>query len=248
MARDLCVGAPEQPTVSVAGIYHDLIGLHDEFAALSLDFRRNTISVTTEPITLEGIELGPFEMRLEWERLPDPDCYLVIAVDPNPANCDVSVTHPHVQDNAVCEGDGCQPIRQALNQGRLLDFFMIVANLLRTYNDGSPYVKLSDWYGALCVDCSTVLGDDDRYTCDRCDSVVCGECYYACTACDRISCAECNTRCETCDQSLCTRCIKSCSECMDGACVKCLDESERCKTCHDKYPTQTDNATVDAGE
>ena len=48
----------------------------------------------------------------------------------------------------------------------------MLAKLLRTYNDDSPYVKLYDWYGALCVDCSTVLGGDDRYSCDRCDSIV----------------------------------------------------------------------------
>jgi hypothetical protein len=43
------------------------------------------------------------------------------------------------------------PIRNALEQGRLHDFFMIVANLLRTYNWGSPFVSVSDWRGEECA-------------------------------------------------------------------------------------------------
>ena len=66
----------------------------------------------------------------------------MIAEDPHPAHSDDSVTHPHVQSEGVCEGDAKLPIRNALSQLRLLDFFQIVGSLLRTYNSGSPYVAL----------------------------------------------------------------------------------------------------------
>ena len=39
-------------------------------------------------------------------------------LDANPADANHSVTHPHVQDEAVCEGEGRQPVRRALEQGR----------------------------------------------------------------------------------------------------------------------------------
>ena len=150
----------------IIDIYADLVALDEEFAEVSFDRRGQTISVTTEPIELEGVYLGPFEIRLDWSDLAEghPGNYRVIAVDANPAAANESVTHPHVQDEAVCEGEGRQPIRKALEQGRLLDFFVIVANLLRTYNSDSPYVSLSDWHGVECADCGTTVSDDDRLT------------------------------------------------------------------------------------
>ena len=48
-------------------------------------------------------------------------------------------------DERLCEGDGRSAIRQALAQGRLLDFFMLVAGGLRTYNAESPFVALEIW-------------------------------------------------------------------------------------------------------
>ena len=158
--RQLESATTESRRADARDIYADLIALHDEFDELSFDQRGRTLSVTTEPITLEGVHLGPFEIRLDWDDLVEggQDNYRVIALDSNPAASNDSVTHPHVQDEVVCEGDGRQPIRHALQQGRLLDFFVIVANLLRTYNTGSPYVLLSEWHGIPCASCGcTVL-------------------------------------------------------------------------------------------
>jgi hypothetical protein len=122
----------------------------------------------------------------------------------NPAATNDSVTHPHVDGEALCEGEGRQPIRRALEQGRLLDFFVIIANLLRTYNSDSPYVSLSDWHGVECFDCGTTVCDDERWTCEKCDTTVCGECYSNCPECDGIFCDACVTRCEGCDENHCS--------------------------------------------
>ncbi len=43
----------------------------------------------------------------------------------------------------------------ALTEGRLLDFFMIVRQVLQTYSPDSPYVSLDDWYGRQCSDCDS---------------------------------------------------------------------------------------------
>ena len=89
---------------------------------------------------------------------------------PIPLRSNEDVTHPHVSDEAVCEGDGRVPIRKALEQGRLLDFFVIVRNLLQTYNSGSPFVSLDDWEGIRCADCGASAGEDERWTCVKCES------------------------------------------------------------------------------
>ena len=127
----------------------------------------------------------------------------MIAIDANPAGANDSVTHPHVQDEELCEGDGQQSIRKALEQGRLLDFFVIVANLLRTYNSGSPYISLSEWHGVECADCGYSVSADDRWICEKCETTLCEECNYNCFGCDRIYCNECVTRCENCEEYSC---------------------------------------------
>jgi len=232
----------EDHKASVSDIYADLTALHEEFEDVSIDRRGRSLSVTTESIELDSVYLGSFEIRLDWSDLlrGHPYDYRVIAVDPNPAAANESVTHPHVQDEGVCEGDGHQPIRKALEQGRLLDFFMIVANLLRTYNSGSPFVSLSDWHGVECADCGSTVCDDERWTCEKCETTVCGECYYNCPGCDGIFCNECMTRCEGCDENHCSGCMKQCSRCDAELCQGCLDDNERCSDCHDQELEETE--------
>ncbi|MCA9018489.1 MAG: hypothetical protein KDA77_24450, partial [Planctomycetaceae bacterium] len=159
-----------------------------------------SISVTTESIVLEEIYLGPFQIHLNWG---DPasgrsSSYRVIAQDAQSAATDDSVTHPHVQDESLCEGEGRKPICKALEQGRILDFFLIVANLLRTYNSGSPYVSLAEWNGSSCEDCGTTVNSDDIYSCEKCNTQICNDCYVSCSCCDGIFCGECTSCCEGC--------------------------------------------------
>jgi hypothetical protein len=236
----------ESQFASVGDIYADLVALHEEFDDVSIDRRGKTVSVTTEPIELERVCLGPFEIRLDWSELVDGQShnYRVIALDANPAAANASVTHPHVQDEAVCEGEGRQPIRHALEQGRLLDFFLIVANLLRTYNSGSPYVSLSDWHGVECADCGSTVCDDERWTCEKCETTICGECYFNCPGCDGIFCNECMTRCGGCDENHCGTCMRRCSRCRAELCQGCLYDKERCSDCHDR---ETSKKLVAAG-
>ena len=115
-------------------IYEDLVSLEANFEAMSFDLKSNYLSVSTEPITLEGHYLGAFEVRLDLRRLTSELPYRVIALEPHPAASREGVTHPHVLDEALCEGEGRTAIRQALVQGRLLDFFQLIVNLLQTYN------------------------------------------------------------------------------------------------------------------
>jgi hypothetical protein len=239
-----------RPTATIQDIYHDVLALHDEFEKVSWDHPQQTLSATTEPIELEGVYLGEFEIRLDWGDLVDghPSNYRVIAVDAHPASSNEDVTHPHVHDEAVCEGDGRVPIRNALEQGRLLDFFMVVRNLLQTYNSGSPHVALSDWDGITCADCGSSTGDDERYTCVKCESTNCDECHYSCSDCGDPYCAECIDRCEGCDDRYCRSCLKRCDKCRVLRCDGCLDEQERCDDCHEEQTEETNDHDTPAGD
>lgn len=240
----------ESCRASAADIYADLVALHEEFDAVSFDLLGKTIAVTTEPIELDGVYLGPFEIRLAWGDLMDghPRNYRVIAVEANPAASNEGVTHPHVQDEAVCEGEGKLPIRNSLEQGRLLDFFMIVANLLRTYNSDSPFVSLSEWHGVPCADCGTTVADDEQWSCQRCGTTVCGECYYNCSDCSGTFCSACVTACAGCDESHCDECLKQCSRCHAEHCRACLKRQERCSSCHDRETEEEREASRGVGE
>ena len=133
---------------TAADIYRDLVALQQEDFKIEIDLKVRQLRVRTEPIELDSIPLGRFEICLEWQQLPDPfEAYRIVALDPNPAASDDTVTHPHLRDERLCEGDGRAGIRSALAEGRLYDFFVIVDRLLHTYARGQAFVELSQWSG-----------------------------------------------------------------------------------------------------
>jgi hypothetical protein len=217
-------------------IFEDLLAVNDEFEELAYDLRLRRLTVTTEPIVLEGVYLGPFEIQLQWARLAcsDAPAYRVFAKDPHPAESRDSITHPHVMDEVLCEGDGRHAIRQALVQGRLLDFFTLIAGILRTYNPESPFVELALWSGSTCSDCGAVVDEDESYSCQKCGQTVCGGCEAACCGCEDSCCSECITSCASCEDNYCRRCVKPCDNCQERVCAGCLDKHERCPKCHEE--------------
>ena len=229
--------------VSPRDLYEDILALEDEFDEVTWNRSAKTLSVITDPIELEQIHLGRFEICLDWSKLAVGSPYRVIAREPRPAASDQSVTHPHVSDEHVCEGDAQVPLRLALMEGRLTDFFLIVASLLHTYNPSSPYVAMSDWYGVACADCDTHIDEDERSSCEQCGSSMCGECNRTCGDCDGILCTGCISMCTVCQSDYCFSCLKSCRECSARICPDCRDNQERCKTCHDasKNENQSDH-------
>ena len=229
-----CQPRQRERLVTVPEIYQDLLSLKDEFDDLSFSSRAGTLSVATEPVVLEGVDLGRFEIELSWQTLGDESPYRVIALDPNPATTNESVTHPHVQDERVCEGDARQAIAAALADGRIADFFAIVANLLRTYNAESPFIPLHRWHGFDCQDCGDGVTPDDGYSCEKCGANLCGSCYLVCSSCDSLYCSGCSSICELCHECCCGGCLYRCSACRTRVCQNCLDDDERCQKCHEE--------------
>ena len=216
---------------SLRDLYDDLRALENEFPGLTMNLKEGTLSVVTESIVLEGIDLGPFEIELDWRRLPSP-AYVVRALRGNGAAGDDSVVHPHVRDDQLCEGDAHGAIRAALRSGRLLDFFTVVAQTLATYNPQSAYVSLDQWEGTPCADCGASVTDDEGGTCERCSSSLCGDCDCSCSSCGRTACSDCGASCLGCREHHCERCLADCSICQKTFCERCLDE-EQCPACRD---------------
>jgi len=138
LGDDLREQASLRPLASVADIYRDLLGLREEFDQVQSDFEAEELCVTTAPVVLEDFNLGPFEIRLNWSHFDRGPAYRVVALEPYPARTNDSVTHPHVSDEVVCEGDGREAIQAALQQGRIGDFFLLVSQLLHTYAPARP--------------------------------------------------------------------------------------------------------------
>jgi hypothetical protein len=238
---------PSPKCATVRDIYEDLRALNDEFEDVLVDLEAGTISATTDPITLRGTELGPFEIRLEWRELAERSPYRVIALAPNPAATNDAVTHPHVQDERLCEGEGRAAIEAALDQGRLGDFFLIVTRLLRTYAQGQAYVELSGWEGLVCSDCGARIDADERYLCERCEAELCGECSSTCECCGMGFCSECVKSCNACGQASCESCLTSCTHCDKKCCQECLND-QLCSTCQAEQEEETDDEKEDHEE
>ena len=218
-------------------IYAELIQIEQEFGETKFDPNEKAISITTEPITLEDIPFGPFEVKLfigQISRLYSDTPYRMIALNPNPAGTNDCVTHPHVSDERLCEGDGHVAIRSAIEQGRFCDFFTLVVNILQTYNPDSPYVSLDDWEGISCYDCGCTVSDDDRYYCEYCDRDYCSQCSSYCQRCDTTICLGCAYECPSCNEPVCHNCTAKCKECEETYCKDCLTEEGLCESCQEQ--------------
>jgi hypothetical protein len=196
------------------------------------------VAVRNEPIELQGLYLGPFELVIEIGELTEPERPMpcrVVALDPQPAASNDAVTHPHVSDEQLCAGDATRAIESAIANGRLCEALMLIRSVLRQYNPASPYVAIDEWSGEPCEECGYRMSEDIRCLCEACDRVVCDECIAICQGCDTPICPRCIDRCEGCDEPFCDRCLRVCDGCGDQFCEACIEDS-LCETCNEKEP------------
>jgi len=219
---------------SARNLVADLQQLKEEFGEECCSFKDHVLAVTTEPIELQGVYLGPFAIRLDTRRLsgeyPERAC-LIVALDPQPAGGNPSVTHPHVSDDCLCAGDAATPIRSALSSGRICDFFLIVRSVLTHYNPDSPYVSLDNWGGSPCYDCGCRISSDESSWCTTCDHDYCGDCSSYCHLCMETTCLSCLGDCPVCEEMMCRSCLVTCPHCGKSICKSCLEAGE-C-SCHE---------------
>jgi hypothetical protein len=210
-------------------IVEEIIQLEDEFSEVDYSLKNRTLSAVTEVIELDGLHLGPFEIRLHIDRIASENpqsSFDVIAQDSHPASTNHSVTHPHVSDEQMCCGDALLPIKSAVEGGRLSDLFCLIRSVLETYNSGSPYISLDNWYGRSCHDCGYVVAEDDTFWCSSCDHDFCDECASCCSGCSETTCGGCLKECIVCEDRYCTACITTCPDCGETICSSCLEDMQ----------------------
>jgi len=241
---------PQKEILTLQVLVNELDALENEFGDIEFDASKNTISVVTEPITLEDVYLGSFKIQLELNKLDqlyNNSPYLVIALEPNPASTDDGITHPHVNSNKLCEGEGSAAIKTSLEEGRIFDFFTIVRSILNTYSPDSPYVALDDWCGTTCYDCGRTVNSEDIYYCDHCEHDYCDECSTYCRHCEETVCLGCSDQCSYCEEMLCRSCVSECEECGEMFCKSCL-EDDLCPNCREDKENENEEQESEINE
>lgn len=214
-------------------LYDEFVALDSEFEMCSVNLREQTVSVETEPIVLDDVELGRFRIQLDWRQIRNVNShpYAVEALTPCYPASSRQIPHPHITGTRLCEGDGTVPIQQALRSGRLTDFFQIVNRVLHTYNSHGPYVALDDWRSVECHACGQLVSTEGDY-CRNCQESVCESCSTWCAHCEESRCDACIGRCAGCDDGCCPNCLTTCSECEEQVCPNCFPSDTLCKACH----------------
>ena len=229
-------------------LFRDLVAMNDLFVDLMFDPKQLELSVITDSVSIEGIELGEFRIVLHLDTLTDQcGChYEVQAIHPNPPGDNDSVTHPHVSQELLCEGVAKPAIDLALRQGRLLDFCEIVQQVLKTYNPGDAYVRIEDWEGVRCSGCGNNFDNDSIVECAGCEDALCDSCSRRCDDCGDAFCEACDSPCAGCELEFCKHCLKRCDECDESRCNDCLNEQGRCDDC--EKPTEEREGEEATGE
>ncbi len=104
--RNIAAQQASHKFYSPRDVHRELVALKTEFDEVRLDLKACTLTVVTDSIVLEHVNLGRFKIVLHWDRLDEDDTCEVLALDPHPTAGDSSTTHPHVRDERLCEGDG----------------------------------------------------------------------------------------------------------------------------------------------
>ncbi|MFO0805485.1 MAG: hypothetical protein U0791_20465 [Gemmataceae bacterium] len=226
IARLAEVHRPVAPPPDLRHWVGEVRQLEAEFGSVNIRWRDRILRAVTEPITLEGVELGPFAIEFKWDAIGPSRAFEVVALQPNPPSGRSEVVHPHVDDRHLCAGEATEPLRVALEQGRIADAFLLVQSVLVNYNSQSAYVPLRDWDGFVCAHCGTRGRSGSAGSCDSCDSELCSDCSDACASCSDPRCPGCLESCERCDN----RCCRGCLSAVAGRSV-CPECRTICPTC-----------------
>ena len=202
--------------------------------------RTMNLAVTTDPSSWKESIFGRFQIRLDWSQIGSSrQPYRVVALDPHPAARNQEVTHPHVQEERLCEGEGRAAIAGALTDCRLYDFFTLVSQVLTPTAGAGPSWN-SPWDGSIAMSAAKTVDEDDRYGCQQCGSTLCPSCAVPCPQCQDSYCSECLRQCAACGEDHCSSCLAVCSVAASGFCDDCLEEG-LCRSCRKKTQEEDQN-------
>ena len=148
--------------------------------------------------------------------------------------------HPHVRDDELCVGDGGMALDHAFRSGRLLDAFLIVRQILQTYNPDSAFASLGRWTGYCCSGCAGDMPDVESRSCAGCGENFCRECTRRCASCGDSVCDDCLTSCPDCGARICPTCRTEIDDGRRRSCQACQDDS----TLDEDSDHESDEATA----
>lgn len=227
--NEIIAGLKNYPTQS--DLIEDLKAVKEEFGDLLYDQEESCLVVYSEDIIFDDVNLGSFELRISIN-LRDSSA-TVVARTPNYPIGDEVTTHPHIQDDNMCLGEGRDQFYDAIRQGRVLDAFITLNSILINYNPGSAYVKIKDWDENSddyinCGDCGYSVEDENICICQHCNLYYCRNCVDGCDVCDDMYCGNCMTEiCSICkNKRLCNSCLFNCKTCGEIFCDECINDPE----------------------
>ncbi len=94
--------------VRLRDVYDELVALDSEFGDVVWDCRDRTLSVTTESIEIDDMNLGPFKIVLNWGDLSVTRPYQIIALEPNAAAGDDRFCRHCLTDCSGCKHGFCK--------------------------------------------------------------------------------------------------------------------------------------------
>ncbi len=226
-------------------IFADLQALCDEFPSVTLDLHRGELTVETHSIVLEEIDLGPFAIVLTLAPSKPTLTYAVFARQPHPPTVTTRRLIRMFVTTRFAKAKGDHPSTQRSPKG-LFDFFVLVRQILETYNPASAFVRLSDWQGVSCTECGQFDRAEELTYCHECETDLCYDCAIACEECGRDGCSRCQRSCHDCQRDLCEACIGTCPACAERICSECLeDHSSNCSEKNDAQTPPAAQATSD---
>ena len=181
-----------------------------------------SISFDTKEIILKNINLGEFNINIEI--LSSVHYALEVkALNPNPSSSNDKITHPNVEGNKLCLGEGSLTLEKALFEGRFYDAYELILTILNTVSE-SPYVHIDDWNGLVCKNCESVCSDEDTTIneCNDCEEECCSDCGFDCYTCSYLFHESCSKRCDYCKYKFCSGCFSY------SCCKNCFIECDRC--------------------
>lgn len=232
--KEIIAGLRNYPTQ--LNLIEDLKAVKEEFGNLLYDQEESCMVVFSKDITFDDVNLGSFELRIPINLIGSSTT--VVARTPNYPVVDEETTHPHIQNNEMCLGNGRNQFYDAIQQGRVLDAFTTLNSILITYNLNSAYVEIENWNinsedYTECNDCGDSTHVEETNTCEDCESCYCNHCIHGCDVCDGMKCEYCmNNKCSICkDKRLCKDCTHECQICDAIFCEECMSNSTEEQTC-----------------
>jgi len=184
--------------LTVAEITAELCGLSKlDKEAIGL-FNKNELrlTITTKPIILLGVDLGPFKIQI-FDEIDNPaslDIYLnpklylnLTAIKPNHYSVGSGHVHPHVYNHGYCLGRAKEIFLKSLRYRIYCDAVISIINMMTTESNDAK-VLMPNWAGNnKCENCGNMTATKKDY-CDTCNGWYCEKCATrTCSKCSNVS-------------------------------------------------------------